>query len=216
MHKTLIAAPVLTLMLAAGTAAAEDFGDRRTVVFSADRLFGLYLTHRQIDGDDNLAYEDGDDVTEVGFLMQEPGLTPFTVPRLSVDYFLTDHLSIGGSIGFAHSDTEPDDADDATYNSFFFGPRIGGAWMFADWAGIWPRWGVSYYSIDDQGTDSTQFALNAEALFVLAPARGFAFTIGPVADIGLFGEYDPPVRGEADLHLYDVGLAVGMMGYFGF
>ncbi|MBN2193536.1 MAG: hypothetical protein JW751_12035 [Polyangiaceae bacterium] len=212
MHNTLTGTTVLMLTLAAGTAAAQEFGEQGTLAFSADRLFGLYLTHRGIDGDNEIP-DDDDDVTEVGLLWQRPGITPFTVPRLSVDYFVINHLSVGGSIGFAHSDDEDDDDDDETYNAFYFGPRVGGAWMFADWAGIWPRGGFSFYAIDAWDTDMTQFVLNVEAMFVLAPTDHFAFTIGPMADIGLFGKYDPPRAGDGDLHVYAIGLGAGLMGY---
>ena len=109
MQKNLIAFLALASSLTASVASAQDFSDRGTLAFSADRLFGLYLTHRELDPDADFDFEDDDEATEVGLLWQAEGLTPFTIPRLSVDYFVIDHLSLGGSLGVTVADNNDDD-----------------------------------------------------------------------------------------------------------
>lgn len=210
MHKTLASALTVALTLAGGTAFAQQFSDQGTLAFSADRLFGFYLTERNVELDDVPARQDND-AFEVGLLWQGPGLTPFTIPRLGVDYFVINHLSIGGTVGFTSAD---DDDNGIDYQAFLFAPRVGGAWMFNDWAGIWPRGGFSYYSFDVGNTDASQFSLTAECQFVLSPAEGFAFVVGPAFDIGLTGGWDPPGPGSGDVNMYSIGLlTAGVMGY---
>jgi hypothetical protein len=179
------------------------------LAFSADRLFGLYYTTRDLDID-QFDYLD-DDGVEFGLMWQGPGRTPYTLPRMSIDYFVIDHLSIGGTIGAFMTD-----GDGPTTSGFFFGPRVGGAFMLADWAGIWPRGGIQYYRGNNflLGSDTWQLVFNAECAFVLSPAENWAFTLGPAFDIGLAGEWDPDGPAHPDLSSHGFGLVTaGIMGY---
>jgi len=220
MHRTIAVAIASTSLLLAGAASAQEFADRGTLSFAGDRLFGLYRTHVEVDPDSDLNADLDVDGTEIGLLWQANTMTPYTVPRLSVDYFVIDHLSVGGSIGYT-SGSWDDGNDDFDGSAFLFAPRVGGAWMFNDWAGIWPRGGVTYYALEGGltsglggDTDVSVLALDVEAAFVLSPADGFAFTVGPAFDIGLVGEWDPPGRGDTDLNMYGIGfLTVGVLGY---
>ncbi len=71
----------------------------------------------------------------------------------SADFFVIDHLSVGGLIAFATTSTSIDQPvapgrnqtfDQPTLNSFEILPRVG--WLFAltDRWGIWPRGGIGY------------------------------------------------------------------------
>ncbi len=218
MKKTIALAVASTSLLLAGSVSAQQFADRGTLSFAGDRLFGLYRTHLEVDPDDDFGGVDVDG-TEIGLLWQANHLTPYTVPRLSVDYFVIDHLSVGGSIGYSSGSWDDGD-NDYDGSSFLFAPRVGGAWMFNDWAGIWPRGGLSYYALTDGAaglggnTDASVLALNVEAAFVLSPSEGFAFTVGPAFDLGLVGDWDPPGRADGDLNMYGIGfLTIGILGY---
>ncbi len=214
MRKTITGCLALALTLTSASAWAQEFGDKGTLAISGDRLSGIYLTQRNYEPDN---WED-DDATEVGLLWSGTGLTPYTIPRLSIDYFVIDHLSVGGSIAYYNID---DDDAGGWDNYFLFAPRVGGAFMFNDWAGIWPRGGIHYYSVGDgEGDHFWQLALNLEAAVVLSPWQNFAFTVGPAFDIGMLGEYewDPPGpdnEDSFDVHVHSFGiLSVGIMGYF--
>jgi hypothetical protein len=213
MHKTITGCLALAITFTGGSAFAQEFSDQGTLSFSADRLFGVYVTQRNTDWDDRWDWDDDeDDGTDIGLLWQGDGMTPYTIPRLSVDYFVINHLSIGGTVAYYNS--EEDDDNDFDHSGFLFGPRVGGAWMFAPWVGIWPRGGLHYYSGEWGNNDWWQLALNLEAAFVFVPREGWAFTVGPAFDIGLTGEFDPPGRGEGDLNMHSFGIiSAGLMGY---
>jgi hypothetical protein len=221
MHKTVAVALALCATFAATNAVAQTFADRGTLAFSADRLFGIYLTHAEVDPEPNSNFDMDRDGTEVGLLWQAAALTPYTVPRLSIDYFVIDHLSVGGTVAFASGSWDDGPAD---YNAsgLLFAPRVGGAWMFNDWVGIWPRGGLTYYGLNGGASvgglgndaDAWQLALTAEAALVLSPAEGFAFTVGPAFDLGLAGKWDPPGAGDNDFGMYSLGLlTAGVLGY---
>jgi hypothetical protein len=199
-------------------AAGGEFSSQGTVAFSADRLFGLYITHTDIDYDPPFPAPYGVsqeiDSTEIGLLWQgSQRLSPYSVPRVAVDGFVIDHLSLGGTVGFASTNMNGD-IDGADQSGFIFGPRVGFATMFNKWAGIWPRGGFTYYTFNgDNDLDYDQFALTAEVMFVLQPAEGFAFLVGPSFDFGLTGHIDAGPAG-ADLHQHSFGiLTVGLMGW---
>lgn len=193
--------------------AQAEFAEKKTLAFSADRLFGTYITRMEVDNGP-FDYLDSEGL-EFGLLWQGPGRTPYPVSRLGVDYFVIDHLSIGGTVAFFQADLDDDDDDSRT--GFLFGPRVGGSWMFNDWAGIWPRGGLHYYSLNEDwgGGDAsaTQLVFNAECVFVLAPADNWAFTVGPAFDIGITGEADFPGE-DLDLTWHSFGLiTAGITGY---
>jgi hypothetical protein len=212
----------LAIASASGSALAADgeFSSRGTVAFSADRLFGLYITRRDIDYNPPFPaappfnVSQHVDSTEIGLLWQgSQRLTPFSVPRVAVDGFVIDHLSLGGTVGFASTNMNGDVAN-ADQSGFLFGPRVGFSTMFNKWAGIWPRGGFTYYTFNgDNALDYDQFAFTAEVMFVLQPAEGFAFLVGPTFDYGLTGHIDAGPNG-ADLHEHAFGiLTVGLMGW---
>jgi hypothetical protein len=205
-------------------AAGGEFSTKGTFAISADRLFGLYITHTDIDYHSPvptpLVHEELDS-TEFGLLWQgATALTPYSVPRASVDYFVIDHLSLGGSLGVATTSASrtvangPYRADAGDQTGFLFGPRVGFATMFGKVAGIWPRGGLTYYTFSGNGAlDSDQLALTAEVMFVLSPAEGVAILVGPTLDFGLTGNSHAGPYG-ADLHNHAFGIfTAGLMGW---
>jgi hypothetical protein len=224
MRKVTTALLGLAIVSAGGRALAAggEFSSRGTVAFGADRLFGLYVARRDLDL--NAApplnpippypLTQHVDSTEIGLLWQgNQRLTPFTVPRIGVDYFVIDHLSLGGTVGFASTNMNGD-VNGADQTGFLFGPRVGFATMFNKWAGIWPRGGITYYTFSGSNDlDYDQLAFTAECMFVLQPAEGFAFLVGPTFDYGLTGHMQAGPYG-ADLHEHAFGIfSVGLMGW---
>lgn len=221
MRKAISGMALALVTLASGTAFGQEFAVKKTLAVSGDRLFGIYLTqaHADVPGGDW-----DSDATEIGLLWQGGGLTPYTQPRASVDFFIIDHLSLGGSL--AYFNVDGDNEFNGAFggwegNAFLFAPRVGGAWMFSDVFGIWPRGGLSYYSNGNgDGDHAWQLAFTAECAFILSPWQNFAFTLGPAFDIGMVGNYvddadgnDPEV--EYDVRFHNFGLlSVGVMGYF--
>jgi hypothetical protein len=206
---------------ASARAQAKEFGNRGTLSIGADRLFGFYFARQDIEYDYLPARPESHfDSTEIGLLWEGAHrLTPYTVPRAAVDYFVIDHLSIGGTIAFSSTSIDydyPPDAYNRDQSGFLFGPRVGFGTMFNGWAGIWPRGGFTYYSFNGDGSlDCDQLAFTAEVMFVLQPAEGVAILIGPTLDYGLTGGIDVVSQPRADLHQHAFGfLTVGLLGWF--
>ncbi len=163
-------------LFAAPDALAQNFGQKGDLSISADRLFGLYLTN-------DVALSDG-------FLMAlgiGPIVAfPYTTARLGVDYFVIDHLSVGGNLGIIFGDDNNSFGGDDDFTAFLIEPRVGYAVNISDKFGIWPRGGITFFDIDD----FDGFALTLEAPFFFTPTDGFGLAFGPSFDIELAGDGD--------------------------
>jgi hypothetical protein len=168
----------LALAAAAGPARAQTSqhaapGDRGSVVISAERLFGLTFASQS----------GGNDVTSITFFGAggaELAASPYSIPRLSLDYFIDKSLSLGAGLQIAHY--SEDQGGDITV--FGFEPRVGYLVRLNEGLSIWPRGGFSYVHLD-QGNGAYLLALTLEAPFVLAAFPHVAFMGGPALDIGI-------------------------------
>ena len=77
--------PLIAISLSATISRAQSFGNSGDVSFGADRLSGIYF------------FDEGPDFA-VFALGAGPAYFshPYTTPRLGLDFFVIDHLSIGG------------------------------------------------------------------------------------------------------------------------
>lgn len=186
------------MVLAVGsTAQAQELGEQGTAVLAAERLFGINFQSSSVEDAD----EDRD-VSSVGFgwLRSEAA---YHVPRAAFDYFVTDGLSIGGSVGFFVI------GNDGDHTGFLIAPRVGYAFMFNDWAGFWPRGGLTYFNEEPGNTDYSQFALTLEGMFAFVPGEEWAILLGPTIDLGLAGEV-----GDRDFTQHAFGITTGLAGMF--
>jgi len=166
--RKVIAIAGFTFIAAFATPSFAQFGERAKVSFAADRLMGIYI-HR--DGERDTAFGIGG----------PPVFHPYTLPRLGLDVFVIDHLSVGGSFVWYSRDDN---------SNFLISPRIGYAIDFSRSFGFWPRGGFTFRSNDVGPGNDEEFALTLEAMFYGSPAEHFAFIFGPVFDIGLAGDFD--------------------------
>lgn len=217
-HRIALGATVAAAALFTLPAAAE-FGDEGTFSVHAGRMFGVYLNRGSIEVP---GFPDRDfETTEVGLLWQGNNSVPNSQPRVGLDYAIIDHLTIGGTLGVASTSFGDDDFDDDddTDTAVLFGPRVGYAFMFNDWAGFWPRGGFQFYFFDGTfGNDATYVNLNLEAQFLLAPSDNWGFTLGPAFDIGLAGSSEVcggGVCADQDFTLHSIGIVTaGLIGWF--
>lgn len=205
MKHTLSALVLLSAVAVPGLASAQELGAKGDVVFSADRLMGVTATH--------VAFEDGPvegdfDYTSISFGWRQAP-SPFDVPRISFDYLVIDHLSIGGSLGYFSVD--PDEG--GSVSGFLLNPRVGYVHAFGRVVGIWPRGGFTYHSGDVGPADEDGFALTLECPFTFSPTNHFAFHVGPTFDIDMFGERDAG-PGDVDWKYRAFGLNAGLLGWF--
>lgn len=189
-----------------GHAHAEELGTRGNLVFSADRLFGLYFAHQSVEV--TPSRDENDDRTSIGLGWSQPLSGALsTTPRLGIDYFLSNNFTLGGSIGFWSGS---DDDSDVTTTAFLIAARAGYALRLGHSVTFWPRGGFTYstYSIEDSSLDYYTFALTVEAPFCFALTEGFALTLGPNLDLGFLAE-----RRSLDATETVFGLMFGLSGW---
>jgi hypothetical protein len=153
------------------------FGQRGQVAISAERLLGVYVLNAEVeqsgladgpgplDGTVNARTEL--DSTSFVLLGNDDSPGPAALPRLAVDVFVINGLSVGGSLLYWTDSAESDIAIDLTPSAgpfpirqhvevdrttFGFSPRVGYAYMFSPTFGIWPRGGISYVSSKTETT----------------------------------------------------------------
>ena len=192
-------------LLAPTHARAEELGTRGNLVFSADRLFGLYFVHESIEITANTSVER--DRSSIGFGWTAPiGGSMLTIPRLGIDYFLTHGFTLGGSIGVWSGDFN----DELTQTAFLLAARAGYALRLGHVVSFWPRAGFTYTTLsrENSSADHYTFALTVEAPFVFAITEGFAFTLGPNLDLGFLAERDSRDATETVF-----GLMAGLSGW---
>ncbi len=170
-------------------------------MISAERLFGIYSVSRDYDdaNDDN----DPDDFS-VGLLMQGGHLSPVTVPRVAIDVFIIEHLSLGGSLGLYSNDIN-------NGSGALFAPRVGYAFDFNQKFAFWPKAGFTYYSLNNP--DHRHFSLSLEGAFVFMPNPAVGFTATPFFDLGMTGRDED---GPDDIDYVDRvgGVTLGMFARF--
>lgn len=205
--KHALSALVLSLVVSAPALVhAQSLERKGNMIFSADRLMGFTATHRHREPDGPGPDEDVD-YTSFGLLWRAAP-SVFDVPRVSFDYTVIDHLSVGGSLGFYSVD--PDGGSDLS--GFLFSPRVGYVYEFGRVVGIWPRGGFTYHS-GDFLAEENGFALTLECPFTFSPTEHFAFHVGPTFDIDMFGEADlGPVDVDQNYRVF--GLNAGLLGWF--
>jgi hypothetical protein len=165
MPKTKIAAILagLVVSLCHDRVQAQTFGQQGDVSFAAERLMGLYI----VDADGR------DSDFALGFGGPPPCcFGPFNSPRLGIDGFIIDSLSLGGSLVVGH-DADPDNT------WFLVAPRVGYAIGIGRSFGFWPRGGLTLWN--GNGNDDGGVALTGEALFYGTPDQ-WGFLFGPTLD----------------------------------
>ncbi len=186
------------LTLAASTVHAQEFYRAGKISVALERGFGIHYTSQEFDPDNGPSNDF--DATAIG-LGWYGALSAYHWTRGAVDGFITDQLSIGGSLGFfSHSG----DADD---DGFLFAPRVGYAIPLSRVFTFWPRGGVTFYDTANRSV----FGLSGEAMFVASPSPSWGILFGPTLDLGFIGD----AGNDVDYTEFAIGFpAVGLMGTF--
>lgn len=172
------------------------------MVISAERMFGIFGIARDYEGvDDN----DEPDDFGIGFLTQGVHLSPITLPRVAIDVFVINHLSLGGSLGLYSHDLN-------NASGVVFSPRVGYAIDFNQRFGFWPKGGFTYYTLNNP--DRRHFSLSLEGAFYFMPNPAVGFTATPFLDLGLGGEDDNRGPNGTDYVDRAGGVTLGMFARF--
>ena len=196
MRKWMFAGGLLGACAIAGQAKAQtapEFGAQGQLAISAERLFGIEYAHTSYSGG---GYQS---TTLIGFGWKYTQ-SSFSQPRAGIDYFVVNHVSLGGAIGLYSA------AGHGALNEtgFIFAPRVGYAVDLGSVASFWPRIGITYYS----HADYHNLGFTGEANFALFPRANWAFLIIPHIDAGPFGGR----QNNPDFSEFVLGLNLGNMG----
>ena len=213
------------VLLTASVASAQargDFGEKRQIILSADRLFPLIsYTHTSSEAFSPLPNGvsksfSTNDSSAISLLWGSTTPTSFfTVPRLGFDYVVVPNVTVGGDLVIAftlggHSNNETDFNNGTMMStrqdnpsSFLFGvaPRGGYILRLTDLFALWLRGGLSYYVTSSKTTVGNttntntvnQFALDLDPQFVITPVPHVGLTLGLTADIPLTGGHSQEV-----------------------
>jgi opacity protein-like surface antigen len=225
--RTAIFACVLLLSCAATAQPKSGFGRAGSPAFSGERLMGVFVNDVSLDGDGSAAFG-GMDVdlaldtegttTTFALLGNGTDAGPAGVPRFAFDYFLIDSFSIGGSLVYASSREEREEATgigmlpdtrvdvDETTSLLTFSPRAGYGMMFTDHIGVWGRAGLAYTrfsaenertqrepdtdTIEDTETTAHLWNIVLDAQLILSPIDHVGFAVGPHLGIPLTGSFE--------------------------
>jgi hypothetical protein len=210
-------APLLAALLGAFTLSFPavvhaDPGAKGTLAIGVERVFGLVSTQTDLDGADF-------STTRFSLLWAGPQVvSPYSRPRVGVDYFIIDQLSIGGGLGFYTWSQEDADDNDVDGSGFLFSPRVGYMIGINNRLSFWPRGGFTFTSdtVDAAAeTQDTASALSVEAPLLISIAPGLAINVGLTLDLGLGGEREVEGVGNVsvDEEHNEFGIQVGMVGF---
>jgi len=241
-------AVAMSVSFAAPAALAQQgttFATAGTLAVGAERLFGF--THTTIKVEDDTPPPTRTNTTSLNtfsVLGKTPFSTipissPYTTPRVGIDYFIIDGLSLGGSLTYIGQSGEEEqevpgqpteNADIDSASGFLISPRVGYGIMFTPIIGLWPRGGITYFTVNvdnrnGQGVKTSETTLNGLALsvevpLILSPIDHVAFTVGPSLDFPLSGKVENDPVDPADpttenkLKFTDIGINAGMLVWF--
>jgi hypothetical protein len=168
-----LAACALLTSSAALAQQVNTFATGGRVVVSGERLTGLFVNDTSIESDGNQTINDftatdntidSNSVT-FSFLGSTEDAGPAGIPRLALDFFVVDMISIGGSFVYSSRSNEEDQSTtyeignatpdeqvktDTTTSTLAFSPRVGFGKMFTDMVGIWARGGITYIKVKQE------------------------------------------------------------------
>lgn len=205
----------------------DNLGEEMQFVFGVDRVMGVSWDRATISPD--VGGEITQKATTVAlFGSAAGGDVPTTnIPRLALDFFVTEGISIGGSFIFisksGESETDAGSSDLDSNTTWAIHPRVGYAYPFDETLSIWPRAGITYFSSSTElaaggEANASGFDLTGEVMLGISPMSHFAILVGPYLDLGLSGTVENvPATGpstESDATLTSFGLAVSVVGYY--
>lgn len=219
---------------------AQGFGEKGQVIFSADRLVPVFAytstttTTRTFLGNGSVVSETESTVSQTtsAALFAFSNFTIVNTPRMSIDYAVIDHLTIGGSalLWFTPGSRIEQNGvvvDGTRTTAFGIAPRVGYDIPLGRHFSFWPRGGMTIVHVNEatrvgnnnvftEVSDSaTPIWLNLEPMFVIHPTEHFGIPLGPVVDIPLAGTYTRENNGRVERQVkpFHVGITVGILGW---
>ena len=223
-------AAALALVPAAARAATPGVG-HGTMMISAERLFGLDVSHSSQDIAGGTIERDQ---THFGLALAPlaPNPNPYLLPRLAFDFAIIDGLAVGGSLGFGLGEADVGNSK-PSYSTFLIAPRIGYVLGLTKPISLWLRGGLTYFNLTSHADPSVLppntdrsvtlwgLSLNLEPTLMISPIEHVAFTAGVLIDLPLAGKQSTETRAgsvttttSADFTFRNFGLVGGLVVLF--
>jgi hypothetical protein len=203
---------------------APDVDHDGTFLLSAERLFGVsYST-------ESLPNNQSNSSTSINLVGNYLGQTldPWAASRLGLDYVVASHITIGGSVGYAHFSTSSNDGststDNGSFSEFVLSPRVG---YLVDLGPVdlWLRAGITYgyastsppSGSTDSSTSWSGLDLDLEPRLLAEITDHFGFYGGLSFDFALTGSESQSANGtsvSSDDKISHYGLDFGLTGWF--
>jgi hypothetical protein len=223
-------ATALALAPAAAHAATPGV-DHGTLILSAERLFGLGVSHTSL-GSGNAEVER--DQTHFGLALAPltPNPNVYLLPRLGFDFAIIDGLTVGGSLGFGFGEADVGNGK-PSYTNFLIAPRVGYVLGLSRPISLWLRGGFTYFNVTSHSDPAVLppntersvtlwgMSLNLEPTLMISPIPHVAFTVGLLLDLPLTGKQSSETRvgsvtttTSVDSSVRNVGLVGGLVVMF--
>ena len=215
------AALLVTASAAAQTYNTANFGVKGQLAISAERLFGFYHDSATVTANtaDVTVKSDSFSLLSSPIPLGGTTLWSYGAPRVAGDYFVIDHLSLGGALGYSHISVgipNGNTTNSSSGDSLLIAPRVGYAHLFTDLIGLWPRAGFTYRTLSANDNSSHDLALTLEVPVIFTVIPHVAFWGGPTFDIGLGGSQSTRVgvvTQSLDFNVTEIGLQTGLIAY---
>ncbi len=209
------------------SAVAQDLGKQGDLSVAAERLSGLSTGTISVDPDGPVEEADFDFVSfrvltsdAVGSGPLETTLLPvFSFPRIGIDYFLAEQISLGGSLGLVTTSWDDDGGNSANATTFLLALRVGYWLPLNDTFSLWPRGGLSFVTASqtdedgDREVSTTLPALSLEAPLMIALGPAF-LQVAATLDLSFAGSAETRQDGETvnefDVSAFELGLQAGL------
>ncbi len=228
----------LTLSSSA-SAQQQTFGSRGQLAITAEEIFDLSTQTARFDVP-NSSQQSSATSTRFGFLLsgRSGDVIPINGPKFGAHYFVTQSLSIGGSLGyesrggsytFPLTDNSSRNVDRGSSTTFVLSPKVGYALMFNPMMGFWFRGGITYAHVsthtevvalrDDAARASFNYwLLDFDAPFLFSPVPNLAFYLGPKLNFSFTGSAQfvnsVGAVSEAGTSFFNFSVNAGMLGHF--
>ena len=219
------AAAIATLALSAPAARAQDatggdgapgFGERGSVLFSVENVFGVLDQTYTAGPPPNSPPNTGgssQSYNDNGFFPQG-----FVGTRLGINGLLSSGITLGGIVGVWNETSTNNNG--GSFTAVNIGPRIGWAGCLKKYKalGFWGRVGPTFQYVNfSLGSGNTSTSVDAwaldlsfEAFIVWSPVDHFGLLAGPNVDIGLTGHESSQNTGS-DFGYHAVGMSFGLV-----
>lgn len=223
-HILLFTGVAVLVGLASPSARAQSLGNEGDLSIAAERLSGLSLGSIGVDPEGPVD-EFETSYTSFRLLTSEStasgpvsAVPVFSSPRIGIDYFLADQLSLGGSLGLVTTSWDNDGDNDFSTTTFLLAVRVGYWIPLNPTFAFWPRGGLTLLTLsqsdddDDVESSMTLPALSLEAPFMIALGPAF-LQLAATLDVAIGGSAETQAGAastEYDVSAYEIGLQAGL------